>query len=612
MNDITRLIEIVNNMETGVSPQLFSEFSDLLARVGSRHNDNPAAKKLINLIFTSAQYLGIEAPDTRHQVHNALQTMCHGLFDLSQDPGMASDASGQAFSQGLRAYADLKEKLDARPLVTSDEMEELKSIILSVDWEISDDTLERFDQMTTSLMTRLRFHKVFYPLLKIINSMGRYIASKKEGAHKDSISFLQTLFEHFEQVTLNTYMPFSEKKQLVEADIAAFTAFKKKISAPQPAQPAVQARPQSPVRPATQPVIQPEARSAEKIRPALSHVNAPEIRDAHTLVSLDTIPEVSETGAESTVTPLQEGMDRDVMGDLFNPKENEADRLMDQIHMSMVSGRPGAPPSLSTDNPEGFENLVPTRMDNEPIPEISNRLDHFFDLGTGAKAAQPESSPFIAFEEEIPSQPPEEPEEELLEDELLDEELFEEEFEAEEFDADGFTEEASLFEEEEEEKPEQLILFEADAPAPLPGHVPEVEKLTLFSPDEDPVQTAMKRLKAFLDSGASAEDRNRLAQAGEDLRVIKPVWQNDPEKSLLIDLASHLLMQLEAAQLSSGDSDEEIGQEIDQDIDHEIDPTPTPEPDTLTDPAEVPQDQETQRPKKFWPSFGGFKRKKDK
>ena len=81
------------------------------------------------------------------------------------------------------------------------------------------------------------------------------------------------------------------------------------------------------------------------------------------------------------VTAPPETQDRDVMGDLFSPKESDADRLMDRIHRSLVSNQD--PTGCGGDeDPEGFENLIPRRMDQDPIPEISSRLDAFFDLAS--------------------------------------------------------------------------------------------------------------------------------------------------------------------------------------------------------------------------------------
>ena len=108
-------------------------------------------------------------------------------------------------------------------------MERLKAVILSVDWEISDETLRGVDKETAPLMRRLRFHRTLYPFLKIINSLGRYMASKKASVHKDTVSFLQSVFDHFEQAALDPSMSFRDKKQLIGQDIAAFNVFKKRF-----------------------------------------------------------------------------------------------------------------------------------------------------------------------------------------------------------------------------------------------------------------------------------------------------------------------------------------------------------------------------------------------
>jgi len=507
LNSVTRLGQSIKTMETAVTVEEYGQFSRCLSRIGGENKHIPAVVKLVNMMHTAGQYLGIEETGAKKEVLDLLLTLYTGLAGVIQDPAADADPlSGRSLAECQLAFGRLKARFDGRLLVSPGEMEGLKAVILSVDWEISDEILKRFDRETTILMTRLRFHRTLYPFLKIINSLGRYMAWKKAAAHKDSASFLQSVFEHFEQVAQTPALPFKVKKQLIEQDIADFNAFKKKISASGGPAPEI------------------------AVRPALSHVDAPRIRSGHSLTPLENspgpaMPPVPASKDAGNVVSLPETRDRDVMGELFNPKESDADRLMDRIHMSLVTGQDSAAGGPDADSPEGFENLIPRRMGQDPIPEISRRLDAFFNLDTssaGPGATDPEDFG-QAFDGNLP-----------------------------------------LFEGEEEPPPDKLILMEPDealdqAPEPL-----KLEKLALFDPGDDPVDAAMDRLRDLV--GTPDFNPDTLAGAGKDLSLLRSVWQGDPDKCLLVDVAARLIdaagPEAEAGRsLSDGEPEPEAGSE---------------------------------------------------
>ncbi len=74
-----------------------------------------------------------------------------------------------------------------------------------------------------------------------------------------------------------------------------------------------------------------------------------------------------------------------IMDDLFNAKESPADELLDAIHLLNVHGENPDQAMDMLDNKEeiqtdGTMNFTTQGKSNDPIPEISNRLDEFFNL----------------------------------------------------------------------------------------------------------------------------------------------------------------------------------------------------------------------------------------
>ena len=77
----------------------------------------------------------------------------------------------------------------------------LKSIILSLDWEINDDILQELDDELNYLQSIWQDDKVAEVYLQGLGKIGNYIRIKGAYAHPNSIKLLLTFFYNFEKIT---------------------------------------------------------------------------------------------------------------------------------------------------------------------------------------------------------------------------------------------------------------------------------------------------------------------------------------------------------------------------------------------------------------------------
>ena len=169
-----------------------------------------------------------------------------------------------------------------------DDIEQLKTAILSIDWEISDDTIEHFKTVLSRQLENFKSYKIHHAFLRIIYNLGNYVAVNKAKAHTDSISFLRHVFEDFEKIVRSPDLSLAQKREILEQDLQQFQSFKQKIATPPAAASESKAAPV--VSPDTAPVavqdISPKDQSQENqedltdsqdmgdaITPALSHLS---------------------------------------------------------------------------------------------------------------------------------------------------------------------------------------------------------------------------------------------------------------------------------------------------------------------------------------------------
>ena len=130
------------------------------------------------------------------------------------------DEGGKPVSEsGVTAQTGPKES----PLI------ELDAIVLSLDWEITDENLEKLLSEIERLKELYRDSRLPYMFLQLHGSVGRYIASKKVDAHPDSIKLLHSVHAGLEKVFMNPDISELEKKKILSEEVKKFKGLKHEI-----------------------------------------------------------------------------------------------------------------------------------------------------------------------------------------------------------------------------------------------------------------------------------------------------------------------------------------------------------------------------------------------
>ena len=106
----------------------------------------------------------------------------------------------------------------------------LKTIILSIDWEITDDGLNTFIEQINELQsTYYKNDKIILMFFKLLASLGKYIKDKKANAHPDAIKLLILSYKSLEKIILTKGMTDVEKKIILSARARDFSELKTKM-----------------------------------------------------------------------------------------------------------------------------------------------------------------------------------------------------------------------------------------------------------------------------------------------------------------------------------------------------------------------------------------------
>ena len=109
-------------------------------------------------------------------------------------------------------------------------LKDLKSTILAIDWEITDDALEAFIYQVDGLKEQFETDKVVLTLLKLLKSLGKYIRAHKSKAHPDTIKRIMAVYSVLEKSVSDPDLGQDEKEKMLLEEVRQFQQLKSKIT----------------------------------------------------------------------------------------------------------------------------------------------------------------------------------------------------------------------------------------------------------------------------------------------------------------------------------------------------------------------------------------------
>ncbi len=105
----------------------------------------------------------------------------------------------------------------------------LKELVLSIDWEISNDVLSEFTRELNRLKGIWAGEKVNLIYVQAMEKLVRYVYVEKGDAHPGALQLLSHLYGNLERVISSTTLGEAEKKELLKNDVSRFALLKEQI-----------------------------------------------------------------------------------------------------------------------------------------------------------------------------------------------------------------------------------------------------------------------------------------------------------------------------------------------------------------------------------------------
>jgi hypothetical protein len=109
-------------------------------------------------------------------------------------------------------------------------LRELKSIVLSLDWEITDKTMTRFVKEIDRLKDTYRDDEILVSFLGLLDSVGEYIKIHKTRAHPNASKLLNSAYMSLEKVIVSKDITGLERKKELVNQLRSFKRLKEQIA----------------------------------------------------------------------------------------------------------------------------------------------------------------------------------------------------------------------------------------------------------------------------------------------------------------------------------------------------------------------------------------------
>jgi hypothetical protein len=105
----------------------------------------------------------------------------------------------------------------------------LKAVLLSIDWEITDSTMDSLLNEIKNVEYVYSEDKIILTFLQLLGSIGRYVKANKGRAHPDATRVINSVYEALEKVALTEGMTRAEKEKMLLEEVAKFKKLKEQV-----------------------------------------------------------------------------------------------------------------------------------------------------------------------------------------------------------------------------------------------------------------------------------------------------------------------------------------------------------------------------------------------
>ncbi|UCG11928.1 MAG: hypothetical protein JSU72_15625 [Deltaproteobacteria bacterium] len=106
----------------------------------------------------------------------------------------------------------------------------LKATLLSIDWEINDETMSSLIEEIGRLENKYKDDKTLVSFLRLLSASGKYIKARKANAHPGAVRLLNSVYDSLERIVLSQDLSEDEKRKALLVQVREFKDLKQQLA----------------------------------------------------------------------------------------------------------------------------------------------------------------------------------------------------------------------------------------------------------------------------------------------------------------------------------------------------------------------------------------------
>jgi pilus assembly protein FimV len=247
---IARLKTIILSIDWEINDDILQQLDDELVDLGEIWADDKIKQVYIQGLSKIGKYIYKEKANAHPNSIKLLITFYHNLEKIVSSEDIMTEEEKKALLLGdVQKFDQLKSQIGETaatetpvvkahsPATKSDtgdsgdeRLSDLKALVLGLDWEITDQGLQKLQDEVKRLETVFREDKAKRILLQGIGAVSAYINKMRSQSNSKSFSLLHSFSDTLETITL-TGVSAEQEKKLLLTEVGKFNAFKQEIAA---------------------------------------------------------------------------------------------------------------------------------------------------------------------------------------------------------------------------------------------------------------------------------------------------------------------------------------------------------------------------------------------
>ncbi|CAK8715712.1 MAG: hypothetical protein CDV28_11422 [Candidatus Electronema aureum] len=424
---LLRLKSIVLSLDWDITEEILTELNDELANLRSMWKDDKVAQIYLQGMENVGRYMQAEGAYAHPNAIKLLLTLYHNYEKIISSPNISGDSITAMLKADIRKFKVLQFQISTLKKTQGshdtaeaapEEIEEgtattpaalqkqkeaavamppplrsMEATILGLEWEVTDEGLEKFNTEATQLRSHLSGNTEGQVLIQGLQALGAYIREQKTNAHPDSFTILHSFYDALKMLLESPELGAEQRRQILVEQISSLNSLKEVIARSGASKTAEEAEEDIP----EQLEEEPDTAADEKEdvladdfgapdeefggSPALADDDGMDFDFAFDDDEAETKPQKSNA-PPAAVLPEKPVPSKVATVVTAKPATIAADDE-DEFDDDLFSDSGGVTPALADEDEEGgfSDSFASTGLGGERAAELDEKLDSFFNFG---------------------------------------------------------------------------------------------------------------------------------------------------------------------------------------------------------------------------------------